>query len=255
VEKVSESNAVTIRRLIERIESTADWPIGKLRTPKMRRFVTITAILLSTAAVAAARLGWVPFSATETLGFVTGAACVYLVIEQNLWNFPIGIANNIIFLVLFIMARLYGDASLQIVYLVLAIHGWYSWLWGGKEHSELKIERASIETLTISVLATIAATFVLMRLLRLAGGSVPLLDGLTTALSLVAQYLLNRKLIQNWYFWMLADVIYVYVYIIKHLYLTGILYAIFFGMCVAGYLVWLKALNSDSDSMTRAFEV
>jgi len=73
-------------------------------------------------------------------------------------------------------------------------------------------------------------------------------------LSLVAQYLLNRKLIENWYFWMVADVIYVYIYLIKKLDLTAVLYAIFFTMCVAGYVAWRKALRSDDDSDGSNFE-
>ncbi|MGH9944253.1 MAG: nicotinamide mononucleotide transporter family protein, partial [Pyrinomonadaceae bacterium] len=70
--------------------------------------------------------GWLPYSLTEALGFVTGAVCVYLVVRQNIYNFPVGIANNACFVVLFVQARLYGDAGLQVVYVFLGVHGWYS---------------------------------------------------------------------------------------------------------------------------------
>jgi len=80
--------------------------------------------LLGAALILAAWQEWLPYSLTETLGFVTGAACVYLVVRRNVWNFPVGIANNLFFLILFSQARLYGDAGLQIIYIALGIQGW-----------------------------------------------------------------------------------------------------------------------------------
>ena len=67
----------------------------------------------------------------EILGFVSGALCVWLVARQNVWNWPIGIANNITFLILFWTAGLYADSSLQVVYVGLAVYGWWAWLRGG----------------------------------------------------------------------------------------------------------------------------
>lgn len=96
---------------------------------------------------AASWLGWTPYSLTETLGFVTGAACVYLVVKENVWNFPIGIANSLLFLVLFAGARLYGDAALQVVYVALGFQGWYLWLRGGENRTALSVERAPCRVL------------------------------------------------------------------------------------------------------------
>jgi nicotinamide mononucleotide transporter len=72
----------------------------------------------------------VPISVTEVLGFATGAACVLLVIDENIWNFPVGLANNVFFLVLFWSARLYGDMALQFLYLALGVAGWRRWARG-----------------------------------------------------------------------------------------------------------------------------
>jgi nicotinamide mononucleotide transporter len=80
-------------------------------------------------------------------------------------------------------------------------------------------------------------------LLRTVNGSAPVLDALTTALSLVAQYLLNCKLIENWYLWMIADVIYIYLYVSRGLTLTAALYFVFLCMCVAGLLSWRRSLG------------
>ena len=102
----------------------------------------------SLALVYASWVGWAPFGLapfgmTEALGFVTGAICVYLVVRENVWNFPVGIANSAFFLVLFAGARLYGDAALQIIYIALGFQGWYLWLRGGEHRTPLKVEHAS----------------------------------------------------------------------------------------------------------------
>lgn len=183
---------------------------------------------------------WLPFSLTETLGFVSGAWCVYLVVKQNIWNFPVGIANNIFFLILFGGARLYGDAGLQLVYLALAAQGWYLWLYGGRDRTTLTVTSASRLMLAVSFLVTVIGTFVLWLLLRTTNSSAPALDALTTTLSLIAQYLLNRKHIENWYVWIAADVIYIYLYVSRGLHLTAVLYLVFLCLCVAGIFSWRK---------------
>ena len=88
--------------------------------------LALAALALAGVALALGALqGWLPTTATEILGFVTGAACVYLVVRQHIWNFPLGIANCAFFLVVFDEARLDGDAGVQVDYIVLNSHGWY----------------------------------------------------------------------------------------------------------------------------------
>src|ERR1039458_6344159 len=67
------------------------------------------------------------FGITEVLGFVSGALCVWLTVKEDVWNFPISVANNIFFIVLFLQARLFADMGLQVVYIVLEVLGWYWW--------------------------------------------------------------------------------------------------------------------------------
>jgi len=81
---------------------------------------------------------------------------------------------------------------------------------------------------------------------RFTDSTVPFWDGLTTALSLAAQYMLSRKLLENWWVWMSADLVYIALYYYKDLYLTGVLYAAFFVMCIAGYSGWRKSLLAGS---------
>src|SRR3954467_4078102 len=90
------------------------------------RALAWTFLVVASAVLAAASLRHsIPVNLTEIFGFVTGAACVLLVIDENIWNFPVGLANNLFFLALFWTARLYGDMALQFVYLALGIAGWH----------------------------------------------------------------------------------------------------------------------------------
>lgn len=182
---------------------------------------------------------------TEILGFLTGAASVLLAVRESAWNWPVGIANNVFFFVLFWKAKLYADAILQIVYLVISIFGWWNWVFGGEGRTELPVSRTNARELFVLSASTAASTILLAALLRrFTDSTVPFLDGVTTALSLTAQYMLSRKLLENWRVWMTADAIYIGLYCYKSLYLTGVLYLVFFGMCIAGYSGWLKSLTS-----------
>ena len=184
----------------------------------------------------------------ELLGFVTGAVGVWLTVRANIWNFPIGLANNLFFLVLFWAARLYADASLQIVYLAFGIFGWWEWLHGGTRRSRRRMGNARPWVVCGLLLAIVPVTWVLTVVLTRAADIAPFWDALTTALSLAAQWLLNLKQFENWFFWIAADVIYIPLYFVKVLYLTGIVYVIFLGLCLAGVRAWRRELRLQAQA-------
>jgi nicotinamide mononucleotide transporter len=178
----------------------------------------------------------------ELAGFATGALCVWLLIRQNIWNWPVGIANNIFYIVIFFNAGLYADMGVQFVYIAVAIYGWWNWLHGGIDRSELKVARGSgVALLGYTALAAAGTGVLYWVLRRFTPSTVPFADGLTSALFLTAQYMMSRKLIENWWFWIVGDVLVIGLYIYKHLYLTSVLYVIFLAMCVAALLEWERA--------------
>jgi nicotinamide mononucleotide transporter len=181
---------------------------------------------------------------TEIAGFVTGALCVWLVVRRNIWNFPVGIANNLFFWVLFLRAGLYADAWLQVVYLVLGVLGWYWWLHGGADRTALRVRRTPRWGWAAVLGFVGATTWVVYAVLTSHTDSVvPFGDAVTTALSLGAQLMLNRKWIGNWWLWIVADILYIGLYTVKGLYLTAILYTVFLAMCLAGLVQWREALG------------
>lgn len=181
----------------------------------------------------------------ELLGFATGAACVWLTVRARIANFPVGIANNLFFLVLFWSAHLYADATLQVVYLMLAAVGWWTWLRGGERRSARLMGHASARTVAVLLLLAVPATWGLTAVLTRADDIAPFWDALTTVLSLAAQWLLNTKSYENWYFWIAADVVYIPLYFVKALYLTGIVYVLFLTMCLLGLSGWRRELTAD----------
>lgn len=117
---------------------------------------------------------------------------------------------------------------------MLAAVGWWTWLRGGERRSTRPMGHASARTVIVLLLLAVPATWGLTVVLTRAHDIAPLWDALTTALSLAAQWLLNTKSYENWYFWIAADVVYIPLYFAKVLYLTGIVCVLFLTMCLAG---------------------
>ena len=216
------------------------------------RVAYLVAAAASGALVAWSAVGTAPFGLTETLGFVSGAWCVWLTVLANIWNWPVGIANSALYLVVFLNVRLFADMSLQLVYVVLGLLGWYWWLHGGKRHGKLTVRRVGVVDAAAVGLIVAAATAGMTVYLRSIHDSAPLLDAFTTCLSLGAQYLLTRKLLENWYLWISVDAVYVGLYAWRGLYLTSLLYLIYGTMCVVGLREWKKTLTATATAQAGA---
>lgn len=190
--------------------------------------------------------GWLPFRPSEVFGIITGVACVVLAIRQNIWNFPVGMLSNICFAILFWSAHLYGIMGVQVIYLALNVHGWYSWS-RRSEQPPLQVSRIRRTETVLLTLLGIPAVLVLTWYLRGIGDASPFLDSLATVMSLIAQFLLNLKRLESWSIGAVVDVIYTVVYISQGLYLTAVLYAFYLVMCLLGYFEWRDALRKHRD--------
>jgi len=180
----------------------------------------------------------------EVLGFATGLINVGLLVRQHILNWPVGILNVLLLMLVFFSAGLYADAGLQIVYVVLGAYGWWAWLYGGQQHSRLVVRRTSpAEWLWLAVAGVVLTAALWLFLTRLTGSTVPLADAVTTALSVLATYGQSRKLVENWWLWIAADLIYIPLYGYKDLWLTAILYVAFLGLCVLGLRSWQLVLR------------
>src|SRR4051812_4581734 len=141
-------------------------------------------------------------SCLELFGVVLGIITVYLSTIENIWSWPTALLNAGAFALVFARSGLYSDAGLQVIYFILSLYGWYEWLYGGKGHTELRVTRTPMRQWPILTAIGVAGWFVLATIAsRIPGSALPYADAALTAGSLVAQYMLTRKYIENWLLW------------------------------------------------------
>lgn len=179
-------------------------------------------------------------SCLELVAVLFGIAGVWLSVYEKISNWPVGIINVSLYAVLFVQQKLYANAGLQLVYLALSIYGWHQWLYGGAKKEALAVRRTQRELAIRLVGATLLIWAGLVVFTKLAGGAMPVLDSGTTAVSLVAEWMLARKLVENWAVWIGVDAVYVAMLLSDSLYLTAVNYAIYFVLAVVGYVQWRR---------------
>ncbi len=188
----------------------------------------------------------------EVFSFVTGVSCVLLGTAEIPWSWPVGIVYNIVLFTVLWSHGVYALALLQVLYIGIAIYGWWNWLHGGAGHGALKVSRTPIRLLGILALASAAGFLVLHALLsRFTDSTVPWLDAVTTTLALSAQYLLSRKMMATWFVFSVMDVIAIVINFEKHLYPIIALYAFFLALCVMGFFQWRKHLPPNASINPR----
>jgi nicotinamide mononucleotide transporter len=184
-----------------------------------------------------------PTTWAEVLGFVTGLINVWLLVRRHILNWPLGILNVALLMLVFWSAGLYADAGLQILYVLLGFYGWWAWIY---DRSALVVRTTTGgEWLAQAVTGVLLTAGLWLFLDRLTSSTVPLADAVTTALSLLATYGQSRKLVENWWLWIAADLIYIPLYGYKDLWLTSILYVAFLALCVAGLRAWQSKLRAQ----------
>ncbi|HKQ07736.1 MAG TPA: nicotinamide riboside transporter PnuC [Blastocatellia bacterium] len=181
----------------------------------------------------------------EIIATMLGLISVWLTVRQNILCWPTGLVMVGLYAVIFFRARLYADAGLQVVYIALQIYGWYEWLRGGKDHRKLTVTRITLRLgLLLGVIAVAATALMGYGLATRTDAALPYWDSAATALSLVAQWMLARKLIENWLVWIAVDVLSIGIYTVKGLYPTTVLYAAFLVLAALGWNEWRKTLRN-----------
>jgi nicotinamide mononucleotide transporter len=184
-------------------------------------------------------LGGIPISLGDGLGFVTGLACVWLTAKANIWNFPTGILNSFILGLVFLDQRLFADSALQLVFIALSINGWIQW--STQCTTQAPTFRPTNRQEQVRLLLAAAAMALLLWLLLVQlRGTAPPLDALITALSLCAQWQLNKRQTSSWFWWIAVDLISVPLYWSRGLPLIAALYVIFLVICLQGLWNWRR---------------
>ena len=192
----------------------------------------------------------------ELAGFVLSLAMVYCNIKESHWGWPLAILSALLYGSVFWSSQLYGEACLQIMFILTAAWGWQQWLRGNTSHSastqasensapsvqaKLSVSTLQAAERRIAFIATLLAWPAFSFFLhRYTDSDVAAWDGLVTALSLLGQYLLGRKKIENWWVWMLVNVLTVGLMVEKSLWLTAVLYGIFTVLSYLGLQAWRR---------------
>ena len=186
----------------------------------------------------------------EIAGFVCGVIGVWLTLRENVWCFPIGLANVIFSLFLFFQQKLYADALQQFVYILLLGYGWMTWIRRDESAQEIKISESSNTLLLVCSTLFILCTIVLGTLLsKLTDAAFPWLDSTATALSFIAQWMIAKKKIENWLIWIVVNIMYIGIYSCKELWLYSTLFSIYLLLAISGYITWRKTLKMEASTV------
>lgn len=184
----------------------------------------------------------------EIAGAVLSLICVWLNTRQNIWGWPLAMLGAAFYVIVFLQEKLYADMFLQVVFFVLSAYGWYQWLYGGKNESPLKVSRTPLTLIPVLLLVGVSVTFISGYLLdNYTDADIAYVDSFTTVVSLIAQWMLAKKYLENWLVWVGVNILYVGVYAYKELYTTSILYFIFILLAWIGYKAWRKALQEKPE--------
>jgi nicotinamide mononucleotide transporter len=178
----------------------------------------------------------------EWVAAIAGAVSVFLSAREKIWSWPTALVNVTLYTYIFYRSGLYSDMGLQVVYFALSLYGWYQWLYGGARRTKLHVSRATRRMwLTITIVGIVfwgaLGTFTSM----LPGSSLSYLDAGLTTTSLIAQWMMTRKILENWVLWILADIVYVPMFMYKELYVTAGLYSVFLVLAAMGLRHWRRS--------------
>ena len=214
---------------------------------------------------------WITNNLIEVFGAVTGIIYVFLEIRQTIWLWPVGIITSAVYIWVFFTSKFYADMSLQGYYLVISILGWYWWAKGtgkgaiagenggtGEKESkeeqrfvesgkkELQVTRLKLKTgAVLSVVFVMLFALMWLVLTRLTDSPVPVRDSFITSLSIVATWMLARKIYEHWYLWIVVNFVSAILFLTRGLFPTFILYIVYGIMSFAGLAAWKKSISAD----------
>jgi nicotinamide mononucleotide transporter len=198
---------------------------------------------------------WLSDNSIELFGAITGIVYVILEIRQVTWLWPVGIITSAVYVWVFYTGKLYADMSLQVYYVVISFLGWYWWARGRKGaggegdvnshiNSTLQVThiklRLSIELTAILVFIYIG---IYLALSKLTDSPVPAWDAFITSLSIIGTWMLARKIYEHWYLWIMVNSVSVILCLMRGLYPTVGLYAVYLVMSFIGLYQWKKSIS------------
>ena len=185
-------------------------------------------------------------TAIEIAAVLCGLANVVLIIRRSLWNYPFGLTMVALYAWIFFEVRLYSDTLLQVFFFVVQLFGFVWWLQGRTADGDLIVRRLTPHQVLATIVAAVLGTILLGGVMsRWTDAALPFPDAAITSMSVLAQLLLARRFLENWFLWIAVDVLAIGVYSAKDLHPTAVLYGVFLLLAITGLLDWRRALHQQ----------
>lgn len=186
----------------------------------------------------------------EALAAVFGILSVWFAKKNNIWVYPTGIISTATYVFLLVSWGVYGDAVINVYYTVMSVYGWWVWATLRKEGDgdSLRITRLSQQGWAFTGIFTVLNFLLFYFILSVyTDSTIPMLDAITTALAFSAMYLMARKKVENWAFWIVCDVISIGLYVYKGFGVTALQYLVFLVLAIFAHFAWVKMYSAQKE--------
>lgn len=186
----------------------------------------------------------------EAIAMILAIAYIVLAIKQSLWCWPAAFVSTLIYTILFYDVSLLMDSALNAYYLIMAVYGWYSWKYGGKlEQQELEVSTYGLsKNIQIIIVLSIISLGFGYVMANYTSADFAYVDSFTTVFAVFSTYMLAKKIIENWIYWIVIDIVSIYIYIQKGLNLTAVLFIIYTILAFVAYQNWKKEYDNTEAS-------
>lgn len=182
----------------------------------------------------------------DVVGALFSLLSTIFYVKADKWAWPMGVVATTFDATLYGLTGIYGDMTLTIIYFISMFYGWYMWTHNNHRHKKLQITYLTWRLALILSGVAVVGIFGAVELLKyFTNSQVPYLDATTTVLSLIAQWMVCKKIIENWILWFVVDAIYVFLYFYKDIPAHGVLLIIYLGLAVAGFIRWRKLMGKQ----------
>ena len=184
------------------------------------------------------------WSIIETIAVVLSVLYVILATKQNIWCWAAAGISVALYIYICFSAELFTETGLQVFYLIMAFYGYYNWT---KKEQNLQITQWSAgKHLTLIITGAIITFLMGFYFATYTSAKMPIVDSFTTVFSVIATYMIAKKVLSNWLYWIVIDAASIYLYFSRDLHLTSLLFIAYTIIAVFGYFSWLKQTTSDA---------
>jgi len=184
---------------------------------------------------------WLLCNSIEVIATITGLIYLVYSVKGNILLWLFGLITSLLYVYVFFQSKIYADMGINIYYVVISVYGWIHWSKPGKNANELPVSKIRLPLgFALLLISIFLFVFIAYILRKYTDSDIALWDAFTTALSIVATWMLARKILEHWLIWIVVDSVSAGLYIYKGLYPTVFLFIVYTSLAILGYIEWHK---------------